>query len=397
MISHHASLGPSMVACLLLGACSSGISDPSDESDVTPFGTTPSFAPPPAPSMSAPPVSTPAPGTASPSTPEQNPTPAAPPQTQAPAAWQPPASIDPSTPVGLHGQLRIEGTDLVDQNGNAVQLKGISTMWLNWEDKYSTSKAGLQWMRDNWNITLYRAAMGVEPEGAYLSDPERALSQLRQVVHNAIDLGVYVLIDWHDHNAHLNQAKSAEFFSRIAEEFGQFPHVLYETFNEPEQIDWASQIKPYHEAVVPAIRAKDPDNVIILGTRQWSQRVDEAAADRVSGTNLMYTVHFYACDHRDQQRSEAQTAYDAGLALFVTEWGATPADGGASNPTVCADAAQAWHDWMNERSISWAAWKLDGCGDSSCLFNSDNAPADGGWTDQWLNGHAQFVVDRLRD
>jgi hypothetical protein len=125
--------------------------------------------------------------------------------------------------------------------------------------------------------------------------------------------------------------------------------------------------------------------------------VDEAAADPVSGMNLMYTVHFYACDHQDQQRGEAQTAYDAGLALFVTEWGATPADGGASSPTVCADAAQAWHDWMNERSIGWAAWKLDGCGDSSCLFNSDSAPQDGGWTDQWLNGHAQFVVDRLLD
>jgi endoglucanase len=384
-----------MAACLLLGACSSGISDPSDESDGTPFGNPPSFTPMPAPSMT-PPTSAPTPAPASPSS-EQNPTPAAPPQAPTPAAWQPPASIDPSTPVGIHGQLRVEGTDLVDQSGNAVQLKGISTMWLNWEDKYSTSKAGLQWMRDNWNITLYRAAMGVEPEGAYLSNPDRALSQLRQVVHNAIDLGVYVLIDWHDHNAHLNQAKSVEFFSRIAEEFGQFPHVLYETFNEPEQIDWASQIKPYHEAVVPVIRAKDPDNVIILGTRQWSQRVDEAAASPVSGTNLMYTVHFYACDHRDQQRSEAQTAYDAGLALFVTEWGATPADGGASSPTVCADAAQAWHDWMNERSIGWAAWKLDGCGDSSCLFNSDNAPVDGGWTDQWLNGHAQFVVDRLRD
>jgi endoglucanase len=305
--------------------------------------------------------------------------------------------IDPETPVGRHGQLRVQGTELVDASGASVQLKGISTMWLNWEDRYSTSKEGLKWMRDNWNITLYRAAMGVEPDGAYLQNPEKALAQLRTVVHNAIDLGVYVLIDWHDHNAHLNQSRAQDFFSKISQEFGQFPHVLYETFNEPEQVDWSTQIKPYHEAVVPSIRANDPDNVIILGTRQWSQRVDEAAADPVSGTNLMYTVHFYACDHQDGQRREAQTAYDAGLALFVTEWGATPADGGASSPTVCADAAQAWHDWMNERNIGWAAWKLDGCADSSCLFNSDQAPRDGGWTDQWLNGHAQFVVDRLLD
>lgn len=398
MTLHLNSPGLSALGALLLVACGSSLDEPDNRPSVPPFDSASVMRPAPAapnPTTSASPQTT---GVTPPQNTEQQPTPSAPPAQAAPAgAWQPPAAIDPTTPVGIHGQLRVQGAQLVDASGAAVQLKGISTMWLNWEDRYSTSKTGLQWMRDNWNITVFRAAMGIEPEGAYLQDPERALTQLRQVVHNAIDLGVYVLIDWHDHNAHMNQARSIEFFSQIAEEFGAYPHVLYETFNEPEQADWATQIKPYHEAVVPAIRAKDPDGVVILGSRQWSQRVDEAAADPVSGTNLMYTVHFYACDHRDQQRALAQTAYDAGLALFVTEWGATPADGGASAPTVCADDAQAWHDWMNERSVSWAAWKLDGCDDSSCLFNSDQAPADGGWTDQWLNGHAQFVVDRLLD
>ncbi len=354
----------------------------------------PEFPAPPNPS--APPVT---PGTPEGQLPDNTPiVPSTPPVTAPPpgSVWQAPA-LDPATPVGIHGQLRVEGTNLVDRGGVPVQLRGISTMWLNWENRYSTSKSGLQWMRDNWGITLYRAAMGVEPEGAYLQNREQSLAQLRQVVHNAIDLGVYVLIDWHDHNAHENQEEAIEFFTEIAAEFGQFPHVLYEPFNEPEQIEWSSQIKPYHEAVVPAIRSQDPDGVIILGTRQWSQRVDEAADDPVSGTNLMYTVHFYACDHGEQQRSEAQAAYDKGLALFVTEWGATPADGGAMEATVCADEAQLWHDFMNARNISWAAWKLDGCDDSSCLFTSDSAPVDGGWTDEWLNGHAQFVVDRLRD
>jgi aryl-phospho-beta-D-glucosidase BglC (GH1 family) len=346
------------------------------------------------------PVNTPQPAPApAPVTPPPPPNPAPiTPSTPNAGDWQAPASVDPNTPVGLHGQLRVEGTQLVDKNGTAVQLKGISSMWLNWEDQYSTSKTGLQWMRDNWKITIFRAAMGVEPEGAYLSNPEPMLTRLRQVVHNAIDLGVYVLIDWHDHTAHMHPQQAIDFFSKIAAEFGSFPNVLYETYNEPLQdADWSAQIKPYHEAVLPAIRAQDPDGVVILGTRQWSQRVDEAAADPVSGQNLMYTVHFYACDHREQQRGQAQIAYDAGLALFVTEWGATPADGGASAPTVCEDEAQLWHDWMKERNIGWTAWKLDGCADSSCLFNSDQAPRDGGWTDQYLNGHAKFVVQRLLD
>ena len=79
----------------------------------------------------------------------------------------------------------------------------------------------------------------------------------------------------------------------------------------------------------------------------------------------------------------------------MSEPGSSPADGGDANPTVCEPEATAWLDWMDERKIGWAAWKLDGCDDSSCLFNSDAAPAEGGWTDQWLNGHARLVVNRL--
>jgi len=384
-------------AALVLGAgsgllgCGSGIDTPEGPANT------------PANSFSTPSTSSDAP--ASPSTPntapvqttpETQPTPVRATPSPPPAqAWQPPAVVDPASPVGQHGQLHVQGTALVDQAGTPVQLKGISSMWLNWEDRYSTSKAGLQWMRDNWQLSIFRAAMGVEPDGAYLKDPEHALSELRQVVHNAIDLGVYVLIDWHDHHAFDHQAQAVDFFTKIADEFGRYPNVLYETFNEPEQASWSAQIKPYHQATVNAIHSKDPDGVVILGSRQWSQRPDEAIADRVTGDNLMYTVHFYACDHREVQRDQAQAAYDAGLALFVTEWGATPADGGAQSPTVCEDEATLWHDWLDERKIGWAAWKLDGCDDSSCLFNSKNAPVAGGWTDQWLNGHAKFVVQRM--
>jgi aryl-phospho-beta-D-glucosidase BglC (GH1 family) len=398
MTSRTSSLALLISSAALLAACSSELSEPSDEASGAPVFTG-AVMPPPGAGSNGNLTGNPAPSTPAPTGVPEVTTPSLQTPVSMPAvaasAWVPPAAIDPNTPVGLHGQLHVQGTALVDKSGSPVQLKGISTMWLNWEDRYSTSKTGLQWMRDNWKVSVFRAAMGVEPDGAYLSNPEQALTRLRQVVHNAIDLGVYVIIDWHDHHANENQAAAVAFFSKIAAEFGQFPNVLYETFNEPEQADWSTQIKPYHEAVLPAIRSQDPDGVVILGSRQWSQRVDEAALDPVSGTNLMYTVHFYACDHREQQRGEAQVAYDAGLALFVTEWGATPADGGAAQPTVCVPEAQAWHDWMNERKISWAAWKLDGCDDSSCLFNSESAPADGGWTDQWLNGHAKFVVERL--
>jgi hypothetical protein len=52
---------------------------------------------------------------------------------------------------------------------------------------------------------------------------------------------------------------------------------------------------------------------------------------------------------------------------------------------------------MKARSISWTAWKLDGCEpDSSCLL-MPGAPVNGGWTDAYLHGHGQFVRGRIQE
>lgn len=300
------------------------------------------------------------------------------------------------TPVQKYGRLSVNGTQLVDAAGNPVQLKGVSSMWLNWEnDGYAESADALRWMRNNWNLTLIRAAMGVEPAGAYLADPEHALGQVQRIIDNAIAAGVYVLVDWHAHRAHTHTADAVAFFSQISAKYKGVPNVLYETFNEPEDIPWSTVLKPYHEAVVAAIRANDPDAIIVLGTRMWSQGVGEAAQDPLEGRNLMYTLHFYACDHNF--RSQADSALMRGLPIFVTEWGATTADGGTENKPVCLEKAQTWIDWMRARQISWAAWKLDNCpSDTSCLLAQD-APIDGGWTQRYLYGHGPFVRGRIQE
>jgi endoglucanase len=313
------------------------------------------------------------------------------------APVQPAAEPEAGSPVAVHGQLRVEGGNLVDQTGARVQLKGVSTMWLNWEQSYASSKDGLRWLRDNWGLSVIRAAMGVEPTGAYLTNPTGMANNVRTVVRNAIELGVYVIIDWHDHTAQAHVQQASVYFAAAAEEFGAYPNVLYETYNEPLQVSWLDVVKPYHEAVSAVIREKDPDNIIIMGTPVWSQAVNQAADNPVSGTNLMYTVHFYSCDHRAAQRGQALYARQRQVPIFVTEWGATRSDGGTDpNGTLCLEEAQLWHDFINEQGISWTAWKLDDCADLSCLFRP-SAPRAGGWTDEWLNGHGPFVRARMLD
>ncbi|MGW5557139.1 cellulase family glycosylhydrolase [Micromonospora sp. NPDC003944] len=319
-----------------------------------------------------------------------------PPPTTPPPTTPPPTTPPPTTgtPVERHGQLRVCGTTMCDRSGARVQLRGISSMWLNWETApYAENLSALRWMRDNWNLQVIRAAMGVEPAGAYLSDPNKARAQVETIINNAVTAGVYVIVDWHAHEAQNNQSQAVAFFGDLARRYGHLPNVIWEPYNEPLQVSWTTVIKPYHQAVVSAIRAADPDNIVVLGTPTWSQDVDVAAASPVSGTNLMYTLHFYSCTHGASLRAKGDAAIRAGLALFVTEWGASNADGGLDG-RACLPEAQSWIDWMKQNGISWTAWKLDVGTDTTNLL-SPGAPVTGGWTN-YLHGHAPFVVANMR-
>lgn len=329
------------------------------------------------------------------------------------------AAVPGTPPVDLHGALQVVGTNLVDASGTPVQLKGVSSMWLNWESRtFAESKKALQFMRDYWKVSVIRASMGTEAQGGYLeSNPTGMQKKVETIIQNAIDLGVYVLVDWHTEKAVDQQAAAITFFTTLAQKYGSYPNVIWEPYNEPNGYTW-DQIKPYHEAVVDAIRAVDPDNVIVMGTPKWSQDVDVAALNPVSPqsgiSNLMYTLHFYACTHKQSLRAKADAAIANGLALFVTEFGASPADGGVpskGDDYVCRDETNLWFDWMAQHTISGVAWKLDQCADTSCILAS-NAPVDGPWTDSYLTtdvgaktvsagvtqggGHGLFVVDWLR-
>ncbi len=304
------------------------------------------------------------------------------------------------TPVATHGQLRVQGTHLHDQSGDPVQLKGVSSMWLNYEvDGYAENLAGLRWMRDNWNLEVFRAAMGAGDNDSngpisngYSQRPDVLRGQVEQIIENAIELGVYVIVDWHSHEVHGPEARA--FFADIAERYGEYPNVIYETFNEPIDQEWLTELKPYHESVVASIRTHDPDNLIVLGTRTWSQDVNEAARNPVGGSNLLYTLHFYTCTHPTPWIIGGSTrAMNNGVAVFTTEWGATTADGGLNASGVCEDTAVEYLEWMEEEAISWAAWKLDNCGDSSCFLRNGPVPVDGGWTESDLNGHAPLIID----
>lgn len=267
--------------------------------------------------------------------------------------------------------LKIENGKIVDSQNNAVQLRGMSLFWSQWMPQFYNFET-VKNLKEHWNINVIRAAMAVEHEG-YLEHPEREKQKVMEVIDAAIELDIYVIVDWHDHNAenHLEEAKT--FFSEIAEKYQNYPNIIYETYNEPLDVSWSNVLKPYHEEVIASIRQYDKDNIIVLGTPNWSQRVDLAAADPVSGENLAYTLHFYAGTHKEDLRQKAEIAIQKGLAIFVTEFGTTNADGDGN---VDKEETQKWFDFMNEHDLSWCNWSITSKDEASAAIIPETTPQD---------------------
>lgn len=274
--------------------------------------------------------------------------------------------------VTTAGQLGVKGTKLYDAHNNEIVLRGMSFGWHNWWPRFYNADA-VHELATKWDCTVIRAAMGIEPDNGYLKNPQRSIELITNVIDACIKENVYVIIDWHDHNIH--QKEATEFFSSMSKKYGANPHVIYEIFNEPDHETWA-EVKAYSEAVIKAIRANDPDNIILVGSPRWSQDVHLAAADPIKGyTNLMYTMHFYAGTHKKWLRDRADEALKKGLPIFVSECAGMEASG---DGPLDHNEWKAFADWMSEKRLSWIGWSVSDKNET-CSVLEKTASSTGSW------------------
>ncbi|AOS43233.1 Endoglucanase Z precursor [Lacunisphaera limnophila] len=312
-------------------------------------------------------------------------TPPPPPTPAAPAA----AGV-----VSTHGRLQVAGNRIVGAHGRPVSLAGVSFGWSQWEAARFYNAGTVNWLKQDWNASIVRAALGLHQEpGSYLQAPAANRARVIAVADAAIAADLYVLIDWHDHHAHERTDLAVAFFTDMARRYGHQPHVIYEIYNEPlNTASWSRDVKPYAEKVIAAIRTIDPDNLIVVGTPAWAQDVDVAAADPIKDPNVAYTLHFYAGTHKAGLRAKARKALDLGAALFVTEWGTCNADGAGP---VDEASVREWFDFMRENQLSHCNWGIYDKRETAAIIHP-GATAQGGWKDADLTPSGRYARDLIR-
>ncbi|MDE5803767.1 MAG: cellulase family glycosylhydrolase [Lachnospiraceae bacterium] len=294
------------------------------------------------------------------------------------------------------GALQVNGTQLTDENGAAVQLKGISTHGLAWFPDYVNEDCFKQF-REEWNVNVIRLAMYTAEYGGYCSGGDQ--KALKELVQNGVAYAtandMYVIIDWHilsDNNPNTYKDKAKEFFAEMAEKYAGYNNVLYEICNEPNGGTSWKDIKSYAEEVIAVIRSYDEDGIIIVGTPNWSQFVDQAAADPITGyDNIMYSLHFYAATHKESLRNTMTAAIDAGLPIFVTEYGICDASGSGG---IDEKQANQWVSTMNSYGVSYVAWNLSNKGETSAIINSSCNKVSG-FTESDLSASGKWLYKML--
>ncbi|MGN1422805.1 MAG: cellulase family glycosylhydrolase [Oscillospiraceae bacterium] len=313
----------------------------------------------------------------------------------------PPAPADPdgTTPVAAHGQLSVKGAQLVDKNGNAYQLRGMSTHGLTWFPDFVNENA-FRTLRDDWNTNVVRLAMYVDEWGngqCYMQNKDGSRKLLEKGVDICIGLGMYVIIDWHvlnpgDPSKYTDEAIS--FFEDISAKYADYPNIIYEICNEPNSgAEWSSCIKPYAEKVIPAIRKNDKDAVIIVGTPTWSQDIDRALNDPLDCDNVMYALHFYAATHTDWLRDRLENCVNNGLPVFVSEFGCCDASGGGANDF---GQAEKWLTLLDKHGISYCNWSLANKAETCSAFKP-SASAGGSWSESDLSEVGAWIRKWFRN
>ncbi len=308
------------------------------------------------------------------------------------------------SPVARHGKLKIVGTQLCDEYGNPVQLRGLYLRGLNYEAKFINYKA-ISYLSKNWKMDVLRVPLwpagghwgsgtGSVIEPGYLDNPALE-NYIKDAVRITEECGIYCIIDWQilfDGDPNLHKTNAYDFFKRMAFLYGAKKQVIYEICNEPNHVKWNSSIKPYAEYIIPAIRAGDSNALIIVGTEFWSIDQHHASANPLKYENIMYTSHFYTGEPLSMTNRISSALTN--IAIFCTEWGACISGLNPSTP-LDLNNARLWINFLNSKNISWCNYSLSDVPWETTSFLINGTKTDGGWGEADLTRSGKFVRDLM--
>lgn len=302
--------------------------------------------------------------------------------------------------------LHIEAGKIYNERNEEVVLRGMSTHGLGWYPRYSNANA-LATLKQ-YGANVIRLAMYSDANQGYLEEPYN-LDFVYMGIENAISQSMYVIVDWHilkDGNPLQHQAEAIAFFEEIAAHYQTTPNIIYEICNEPNGDTTWEDIRTYAQQVIPVIRNHNEDALIIVGTPEFSTRLDIAMEQPLPYDNLLYAYHKYI-DGSKQNIPEyywLKQAVKQQFPVIVSEWGisngnesvqpGTAKQEAIPEDSLILDPALQFLAYMDEQSISWCGWSLSNDAEIHSAIREDSQKLSG-WREADLTAGGKLMFEHF--
>jgi hypothetical protein len=282
-----------------------------------------------------------------------------------------------SAAVARHGQLAVRDGALVDAAGAPVLLRGVSLHQPRWFPP-----------TPGWTVPSAVRAFRVDLVRIALTPGDAGAAQARAFIRDAADAGVYAVVGLGEPgDGARSMEREAAIFSALAAEHGHHPNLIYELSGPSPKADWP-ETRAYAEVALAAIRAHDPDGLVIVNAPRDGAAVQRAAADPLEDSGVLYGLQLSGDQELPTALARLDRAQQLGAPVIVTSWQSTR--DGASELTLAGD----WLDALEARGVSWVRWSLSNKDEPSSLLTPE-APLSGPWEEAELTRDGRWLRDRL--
>lgn len=304
--------------------------------------------------------------------------------------------------VEEYGRLEIDGTEIVNSDGDAVILKGISSFNIVECDEFFTAEI-VKTLAEDWGCDVLRIAVtGDEDNEGYFNDPEGYFNTVCKVCNMCIDQGIYVIVDWdvmYTDDYDDNEDEAVSFFKRLSTIYPDSDNIIYEVNNyavpgeadaeddeDTDEDEWDDIIVPFATGVIDAVRENNPDSIIIVGAPEHGLGVDTASDSMLDYDNICYGCRIFSGTNKQEQRDRISEAIDNDACVFITEWSYCTEylKGG-----IFTSETDNWSNFFDENGISWCNYAIgsDVENDTNALqMHSDKYTFEQIYAGHWPDG-----------
>lgn len=325
-----------------------------------------------------------------------------------------PATPAPRTAPNLPPPLHVDGTRIVNAQGEPVLLRGVNVASMEWSSDgqgriIQTVRTAIQ----DWHVNVIRLPLsedrwfGKGPEQNGHAAAYRRL--VRQIVDVCATNQCYIILDLHwsdcdQWGKHIGQhsmpdAHSVAFWRSFAPVYANHPAVLFDLYNEPHDVSWdvwlhggvitdtpntpAEKRSPQTyravgmQTLLDTVRASGARNLVVAGGLEWAYDFSGILAGRrlqdPKGNGVVYANHCYDNKHEsvDTWISKMEQA-SATLPVIVTEFGGTA---GPSKMVPSDNWLLHVLSALDEHHWSWTAWDLHTSARPNLISDWDYTPS----------------------